>query len=130
MMMHRNHITSRLFTTKCSARRLIATVSYHSFSSTSASGALVPVEPADPVAAFKQYLLKHYTEKGFGKTPFYYRGVQQKHTASAPWKPGPNSSLKRPPVASKVLIVGSGGLSIGQAGEFDYSGMSSRPLLH
>lgn len=25
----------------------------------------------------------------------------------------------------KVLVIGSGGLSIGQAGEFDYSGMSS-----
>jgi carbamoyl-phosphate synthase large subunit len=24
----------------------------------------------------------------------------------------------------KVLVIGSGGLSIGQAGEFDYSGMS------
>lgn len=30
--------------------------------------------------------------------------------------------LSRPDV-KKVLIVGSGGLSIGQAGEFDYSGM-------
>jgi carbamoyl-phosphate synthase large subunit len=25
----------------------------------------------------------------------------------------------------KVLVIGSGGLAIGQAGEFDYSGMSS-----
>lgn len=29
------------------------------------------------------------------------------------------------PVIKKVCIVGSGGLSIGQAGEFDYSGESS-----
>ena len=29
------------------------------------------------------------------------------------------------PIVKKVLIVGSGGLSIGQAGEFDYSGESS-----
>lgn len=27
----------------------------------------------------------------------------------------------------KVLVIGSGGLSIGQAGEFDYSGMCSIP---
>lgn len=27
----------------------------------------------------------------------------------------------------KVLVIGSGGLAIGQAGEFDYSGMSSLP---
>jgi hypothetical protein len=31
--------------------------------------------------------------------------------------------LEKPDV-KKVLVVGSGGLSIGQAGEFDYSGMS------
>ena len=32
----------------------------------------------------------------------------------------------------KVLVIGSGGLSIGQAGEFDYSGMSEkhRSVLH
>lgn len=37
------------------------------------------------------------------------------------------------PIVKKVLIVGSGGLSIGQAGEFDYSGESSfprRPASH
>lgn len=28
----------------------------------------------------------------------------------------------------KVLVIGSGGLSIGQAGEFDYSGWSSCAL--
>jgi len=27
----------------------------------------------------------------------------------------------------KVLVIGSGGLSIGQAGEFDYSGMLNAP---
>ena len=33
------------------------------------------------------------------------------------------------PVAAprKVLVLGSGGLSIGQAGEFDYSGSQVRP---
>ena len=30
---------------------------------------------------------------------------------------------------SKVLVIGSGGLSIGQAGEFDYSGQRSSPIL-
>lgn len=36
-----------------------------------------------------------------------------------PGTPGPGSGLLPP---RKVLILGSGGLSIGQAGEFDYSG--------
>jgi hypothetical protein len=29
----------------------------------------------------------------------------------------------------KVLVIGSGGLSIGQAGEFDYSGMHELNIL-
>ena len=29
----------------------------------------------------------------------------------------------------KVLVIGSGGLSIGQAGEFDYSGMAETTLM-
>lgn len=33
------------------------------------------------------------------------------------------------PDVKKVLVVGSGGLSIGQAGEFDYSGTSNLPRL-
>lgn len=37
--------------------------------------------------------------------------------------------LERPDV-KKVLIVGSGGLSIGQAGEFDYSGESESRRLY
>lgn len=36
--------------------------------------------------------------------------------------------LEKPDV-KKVLVVGSGGLSIGQAGEFDYSGESLESLL-
>jgi carbamoyl-phosphate synthase large subunit len=30
----------------------------------------------------------------------------------------------------KVLVIGSGGLSIGQAGEFDYSGRSMSPVVY
>lgn len=30
----------------------------------------------------------------------------------------------------KVLVIGSGGLSIGQAGEFDYSGMHGAAIAH
>ncbi|KAJ1551815.1 carbamoyl-phosphate synthase (glutamine-hydrolyzing) cpa2 [Nowakowskiella sp. JEL0078] len=47
----------------------------------------------------------------------------------ANWTKNPNSSLKNPPLAYKVLVVGSGGLSIGQAGEFDYSGSQAIKAL-
>ena len=34
-----------------------------------------------------------------------------------------------PPTVQKVLLLGSGGLSIGQAGEFDYSGAQAIKAL-
>jgi hypothetical protein len=34
-----------------------------------------------------------------------------------------------PAFPKKVLLLGSGGLSIGQAGEFDYSGTDRRPIF-
>jgi carbamoyl-phosphate synthase large subunit len=52
--------------------------------------------------------------------------------ASAQNAPDPNAYLdnldikpQRKVDVKKVLVIGSGGLAIGQAGEFDYSGMSS-----
>ena len=49
------------------------------------------------------------------------------------FRPSTNYTLLKPfvtlPKASKVLIVGSGGLSIGQAGEFDYSGSQAIKAL-
>ncbi|KXS17457.1 carbamoyl-phosphate synthase subunit arginine-specific large [Gonapodya prolifera JEL478] len=50
--------------------------------------------------------------------------VRRNYATAAPQPATPviKSALKNGPLAKKVLIVGSGGLSIGQAGEFDYSG--------
>ncbi|KAJ3393464.1 carbamoyl-phosphate synthase (glutamine-hydrolyzing) cpa2 [Entophlyctis sp. JEL0112] len=45
------------------------------------------------------------------------------HAPNAPF------AKKSEPIAKKVLIVGSGGLSIGQAGEFDYSGSQAIKAL-
>ncbi|TPX50140.1 carbamoyl-phosphate synthase (glutamine-hydrolysing) [Synchytrium endobioticum] len=128
-MLHRQHPIKRLVLPKRVTLQTISAASYHSSSIDNASRALVSVAPSDHFSAFKQYVFKHFTETGFEKIPFYYHGVQQKHTASTSWKPSPNSSLKSPPLASKVLIVGSGGLSIGQAGEFDYSGSQAIKAL-
>ena len=44
------------------------------------------------------------------------------------FKPLPGTPTEDNP-PKKVLILGSGGLSIGQAGEFDYSGSQVRPNL-
>ncbi|POS84319.1 carbamoyl-phosphate synthase-like protein arginine-specific large chain [Erysiphe pulchra] len=42
---------------------------------------------------------------------------------------GFNTAAKRPVDVKKVLVIGSGGLSIGQAGEFDYSGSQALKAL-
>lgn len=53
--------------------------------------------------------------------------------AAAQSAPNPNAYLESGVIkpreivdVKKVLVIGSGGLAIGQAGEFDYSGMSCR----
>jgi len=43
--------------------------------------------------------------------------------------PKPQKKVSKQPPLKKVLIVGSGGLSIGQAGEFDYSGSQAIKAL-
>ena len=47
---------------------------------------------------------------------------QEAPSASAYIQSGVIAGAKNPVDVKKVLVVGSGGLSIGQAGEFDYSG--------
>jgi hypothetical protein len=65
------------------------------------------------LAAFHQYVLTCLGKPGehepFRKANYSSLGSQ--------------TTLKNPPIAKRVVIVGSGGLSIGQAGEFDYSGI-------
>ena len=54
---------------------------------------------------------------------FNCRVLVKDYLANALQSPSPPSSLEEELQESrKVLILGSGGLSIGQAGEFDYSG--------
>ncbi|TPX36357.1 carbamoyl-phosphate synthase (glutamine-hydrolysing) [Synchytrium microbalum] len=104
--------------------KLYRVAAFHA--SSSHASAIAVVEQVDRIAAFRQYVLKHLTSPaGFEKTPF----KRNSSSEAQPWIPGPNSSLKRPPLAKKVLIVGSGGLSIGQAGEFDYSGSQAIKAL-
>ena len=53
--------------------------------------------------------------------------VQEQLQMCLRYIPKPHEELKRMP--RKVLILGSGGLSIGQAGEFDYSGSQAIKAL-
>lgn len=88
----------------------------------------VPAVPLDGPEAFRQYVLRAFagTLNPKQRDPFRRNQSTATPLPADPWKdwtPGPNSALKKPPPAKRVVVVGSGGLSIGQAGEFDYSGM-------
>ena len=49
--------------------------------------------------------------------------TQKAPSAKAYLESGVVKGAERPVDVKKVLVIGSGGLSIGQAGEFDYSGL-------
>jgi len=71
-----------------------------------------------------------------GKTARYVRlfsssTIRRNETQTAPnakayLESGVLKGAANPVDVKKVLVIGSGGLSIGQAGEFDYSGSSSK----
>lgn len=52
--------------------------------------------------------------------------VRERLRAKLEYKPAPSAVSSERVTPKKVLILGSGGLSIGQAGEFDYSGSQVR----
>ncbi|KAI9104643.1 carbamoyl-phosphate synthetase, arginine-specific large chain [Phlyctochytrium arcticum] len=98
----------------------------------------VPALPLDGVDAFREYVLRSYTSASLNPKlcePFRHNLFRSNTTKAAAgdswedWTPSPNSALKKPPPARRVVIVGSGGLSIGQAGEFDYSGSQAIKAL-
>lgn len=60
----------------------------------------------------------------FSNTALQNDKTQQAPSAKAYLESGFIKGAANPVNVKKVLVIGSGGLSIGQAGEFDYSGLS------
>ncbi|KAJ3077573.1 carbamoyl-phosphate synthase (glutamine-hydrolyzing) cpa2, partial [Quaeritorhiza haematococci] len=117
---------------------------HHTTTPTTTTGtALSLLNPPDTLSAFRQYIFDVFTGKVDNlKHPFRRSAAASFSTTtansdhaggegeeSAEWIPPPGSALKKPPAAKRVLVVGSGGLSIGQAGEFDYSGSQAIKAL-
>lgn len=75
--------------------------------------------PLGNLDGFRQFAQRQLTNRVSPETPFY-------STLSSN---ALNRAFDKPPLAKKVLVVGSGGLSIGQAGEFDYSGSQAIKAL-
>ena len=64
-------------------------------------------------------------QKQYSRSPRRYAAVQEAPRPEAYLESGVIEPGKNLVDVKKVLVIGSGGLSIGQAGEFDYSGMST-----
>jgi len=74
--------------------------------------------PAKPRAQHKQF-------RPFSQVPCRRNATQEAPNAQAYLNSGAIAGARDLVDVKKVLVIGSGGLSIGQAGEFDYSGKSS-----
>lgn len=105
------------------ARPALSLRTFTSQTSVRSSASTLRVQQKLPSAARSQQLrsfsssLRRLAEAQ--KTP-----TAESYLASGAVKPGSNLVDVK-----KVLVIGSGGLSIGQAGEFDYSGMSKMDQL-
>ena len=76
-----------------------------------------------PPAKKARSLSSHQGKRAFSAS-FRRNAVgQEAPSAKAYVESGVIAGAKNPVDVKKVLVIGSGGLSIGQAGEFDYSGM-------
>lgn len=64
--------------------------------------------------------------RAFSKLPANWNKTQEAPNAQAYLNSGAIAGARDLVDVNKVLVIGSGGLSIGQAGEFDYSGTHSQ----
>lgn len=92
--------------------------------------ALRPFSTYRPTLIARQHLLTSktptwQTTRKFTRATARYAAVQEPPRAESYLESGVVEQGKNLVDVKKVLVIGSGGLSIGQAGEFDYSGESN-----
>lgn len=91
-----------------------------------------PAAPVRPSAAAKSSKIFTPFKRNFSQVPLYRAAAaatnqtQEAPNAQAYLNSGAIAGARNLVDVKKVLVIGSGGLSIGQAGEFDYSG-TDRP---
>lgn len=68
--------------------------------------------------------------RAFSKVSATWNKTQEAPNAQAYLNSGAIAGARDLVDVKKVLVIGSGGLSIGQAGEFDYSGMTPHIVRH
>ena len=93
------------------------------FTTNRSSVACLSLRSPRPVLKKAQYI------RLFSNTALQNDRTQQAPSAKAYLESGVIKGAANPVDVKKVLVIGSGGLSIGQAGEFDYSGLSFPALV-
>jgi carbamoyl-phosphate synthase large subunit len=78
-----------------------------------------------PITRSQAPISKHvHASRLFSTSALRRDQTQKAPSAKAYLESGVIKGISNPVDLKKVLVIGSGGLSIGQAGEFDYSGLS------
>jgi carbamoyl-phosphate synthase large subunit len=113
-------LTSRFAARSCSlARQLRAPVAARSFTTRTSTTKLIHTEGQINAGSSSRYV------RLFSSSAIRKDQTQPAPSAKAYLESGVVKGAANPVNVKKVLVIGSGGLSIGQAGEFDYSGRYS-----
>lgn len=104
-------------------RSIAPSVSARSFTSRTARPLTSLRAKGESTATYRQL-------RAFTKVSATFNQTQEAPNAQAYLNSGVISGARNLVDVQKVLVIGSGGLSIGQAGEFDYSGMNEQSLAH
>lgn len=110
-------LARRVPTTTGQFRSIAPSVSARSFTSRTARPLTSLRAKGESAATYRQL-------RAFTKVSATFNQTQEAPNAQAYLNSGVIAGARNLVDVKKVLVIGSGGLSIGQAGEFDYSGMS------
>ena len=114
-------LARRVPTTTSQFRSIAPSVSARSFTTRTARPLTSLRAKGESTATYRQL-------RAFTKVSATFNQTQEAPNAQAYLNSGAIVGARDLVDVKKVLVIGSGGLSIGQAGEFDYSGMKEHVL--
>lgn len=116
-------LARRVPTTTGQFRSIAPSISARSFTTRTARPLTSLRAKGESTATYRQL-------RAFTKISATFNQTQEAPNAQAYLNSGAIAGARDLVDVKKVLVIGSGGLSIGQAGEFDYSGMKEQCLAH
>ena len=116
-------LARRVPTTTSQFRSIAPSVSARNFTSRTARPLTSLRAKGESTATYRQL-------RAFTKISATFNQTQEAPNAQAYLNSGAIAGARDLVDVKKVLVIGSGGLSIGQAGEFDYSGTAKHKPVH